>query len=340
MQRLPLSGLRQMFTNSFHLGWYTVPRFAKQTARILARQGYITTCTSFHENLSITFRRQSKLRTKQCVPLEHWRETGIARENDSQKRTISRMLPECQDIPKIILSTTTISKSAFWRADYSDDTYMITLTTVLADRCKYIPKILLFRGRIPRIFQMQACFPGKQEYPDSVLVDRIASANLQRACDVSLSAETSAGAKQSSTNKSAQIYTAGLNRLVTQGGTNVHTESQITNASLIFCPHNPFPRVRYVLRLAISMLPAGRRCSICAPCGGAAMHLRCLEANWSFNTPVVTFMSAVKHGHAVPLIPLRLLSCRRERFCPRNIAVNRAIFPALIDNECFCLPSS
>lgn len=64
---------------------------------------------------------------------------------------------------------------------------------------EYSPK-----NKTLRIFQMQDCFLG--EYPDSVLSSRIASANLQRACDVSLTAETNAGAKQSGINKSAQIH--------------------------------------------------------------------------------------------------------------------------------------
>lgn len=75
VQRLPLSGLRQMFTNSFHLGWCVVPRASlrepngtnPRAARDMSRL-----VRHFNKNVSITFRRRNKCERSDACLSKHW----------------------------------------------------------------------------------------------------------------------------------------------------------------------------------------------------------------------------------------------------------------------------
>lgn len=100
------SELRQMFTNSFHSGWYVVatriaPR--NKSARILARLRYIE--RSFRENASVTFRRHKCERSDACEVRTEFQERDY----------FENFFFECQDIPKMIFSTITVFSKCDFR---------------------------------------------------------------------------------------------------------------------------------------------------------------------------------------------------------------------------------
>lgn len=101
------SELRQMFMNSFHSGWYVVPRASlRETNRHESSRDWDISQRSFRENASVTFRRHNKCeRSDACLRGERWHGVRTIRESDSKNETISRIrFPTARTVRKWFLA--------------------------------------------------------------------------------------------------------------------------------------------------------------------------------------------------------------------------------------------